>query len=161
MFFDWRFNDDGSDNPEFELNQSVNQGASVLVAGRNFGSGSSREHAVWALADFGFRCVIAESYSDIFYNNCFKNGVLPIRLDGQHIKQLMDNKHQNDDYQLVIDLESQTIKDTNGLTIEFDIEQVRKTPLLNGHDDIALTLQLTEKIEAFEKARNMKPVATG
>ncbi len=161
LFFDWRFNDDGSDNPEFELNQSVNQGASVLVAGRNFGSGSSREHAVWALADFGFRCVIAESYSDIFYNNCFKNGVLPIRLDGQHIKQLMDNKNQNGDYQLMVDLESQTIKDSDGLSLQFEIEQVRKSPLLNGHDDIALTLQLTEKIEAFEKSRNMKPVATG
>ena len=153
LFFDWRFNDDGSDKPDFELNQACNQGASILVAGRNFGSGSSREHAVWALADFGFRCVIAESYSDIFFNNCFKNGVLPIVLSGDKVSQLMKAKADDPGYQLTVDLPSEKITDGKGLEIKFEIDPVRKDPLLNGLDDIGLTLKHVDKIAAFEETR--------
>lgn len=153
LFFDWRFNDDGSSNPDFELNQESSQGASILVAGRNFGSGSSREHAVWALADFGFRCVIAESYSDIFFNNCFKNGVLPIVLDGASIATLMQGKQDDPAYTLTIDLEAQTIANDSGWSISFEIDPVRKHPLFNGLDDIGLTLQHEDKISRFEELR--------
>ena len=153
LFFDWRFNDDGSDKPDFELNQACNKGASILVAGRNFGSGSSREHAVWALADFGFRCVISESYSDIFYNNCFKNGVLPIVVDSEQVAQLMQAKQADEKFQLTVDLNNQKIKSENGIEITFDIDPVRKDSLVNGLDDIGLTLKQVDKIDAFEKTR--------
>ena len=159
LFFDWRFDDQGNDRPEFELNQPENKGASILVAGRNFGSGSSREHAVWALADFGFRCVIAESYSDIFYNNCFKNGVLPIVLDSDTIHQLMDRKQNQADFQLNVDLASQTIVGDDGLKIEFEIDPVMKQPLLEGLDDIGQTMKQEEKITAYELAHKMAPVS--
>ena len=153
LFFDWRFLEDGEPNPDFELNQPENTGASILVAGRNFGSGSSREHAVWALADFGFCCVIAESYSDIFYNNCFKNGVLPIVLFGESMDILMQRKSENPDYHLAIDLGAQTVSDEEGLQIHFEIDPVRKEPLLKGLDDIGQTLQVQDKITEFENAR--------
>ena len=159
LFFDWRFDDQGNDRPEFELNQPENKGASILVAGRNFGSGSSREHAVWALADFGFRCVIAESYSDIFYNNCFKNGVLPIVLDSDTIHQLMDRKQNQADFQLNVDLASQTIVGDDGLKVEFEIDPVMKQPLLEGLDDIGQTMKQEEKITAYELAHKMAPVS--
>lgn len=155
LFFDWRFDEQGNDNPEFELNQPENENASILVAGRNFGSGSSREHAVWALADYGFRSVIAESYSDIFYNNCFKNGVLPITLDSQMIQRLMQCKADNPAFQLTIDLAAQTISDGAGLELTFEIDPVRKEPLLEGLDDIGQTLQQEEKITAYEKSRDI------
>ena len=155
LFFDWRFDEKGNDNPEFELNQPENENASILVAGRNFGSGSSREHAVWALADYGFRSVIAESYSDIFYNNCFKNGVLPITLDSQMIQRLMQCKADNPAFQLTIDLAAQTISDGAGLELTFEIDPVRKEPLLEGLDDIGQTLQQEEKITAYEKSRDI------
>ena len=151
LFFDWRFNDDGSDNPEFELNQAAVAGASVLVARRNFGSGSSREHAVWALEDYGFRCVLAPSFADIFYNNCFKNGVLPIALDESLIDDLFERAIQ-DGYQLTIDLEQQKITDTSGLVIAFEVDGFRRHCMLNGLDDIALTLQHENKITEFELA---------
>ncbi len=133
--------------------------ASILVAGRNFGSGSSREHAVWALADFGFRCIIAEAYSDIFYNNCFKNGVLPIVLDGSIVRQLMDAKSAHPDYQLTVDLASQTIRDEAGFEQSFEIDPVRKDSLLHGLDDIDLTLKHVDRIDEFEAARGMPPVS--
>ncbi len=158
LFFDWRFADDGSDRPEFELNLEHNRNASILVAGRNFGSGSSREHAVWALQDYGFRCVISESYSDIFYNNCFKNGILPIVLDGEAVKQLMQRKQQQSDYQLTIDLQSQTISDDGGLCFSFEIDPVRKQPMLQGLDEIGQTLMHQDRITTYEQARQMSPV---
>tara|TARA_B100000686_G_scaffold322603_1_gene376575 strand:- start:5060 stop:5659 length:600 start_codon:yes stop_codon:yes gene_type:complete len=151
LFFDWRFNDDGSDNPSFELNQPAVSGASILVARRNFGSGSSREHAVWALEDFGFRCVLAPSFADIFYNNCFKNGVLPIALDESIIDDLFARAGQ-EGYQLRVDLESQTISDESGLNVAFEVDGFRRHCLLNGLDDIALTLQHESKITDFEQA---------
>ena len=150
LFFDWRFNDDGSDNPSFELNQPAVSGASVLVARRNFGSGSSREHAVWALEDFGFRCVLAPSFADIFYNNCFKNGVLPIALDESIIDDLFARAGQ-EGYQLTVDLESQTISDESGLNVAFEVDGFRRHCLLNGLDDIPLTLQHESKITDFEQ----------
>ena len=159
LFFDWRFDDQGNDRPEFELNRPENKSASILVAGRNFGSGSSREHAVWALADFGFRCVIAESYSDIFFNNCFKNGVLPIVLDSDTIHQLMDRKQNQADFQLNVDLASQTIVGDDGLKIEFEIDPVMKQPLLEGLDDIGQTMKQEEKITAYELAHKMAPAS--
>ncbi|HAL14411.1 MAG TPA: 3-isopropylmalate dehydratase small subunit [Planctomycetaceae bacterium] len=158
LFFDWRFNDDGSDNPSFELNQPAVSGASILVARRNFGSGSSREHAVWALEDFGFRCVLAPSFADIFYNNCFKNGVLPIALDESIIDDLFARAGQ-EGYQLTVDLESQTISDESGLNVAFEVDGFRRHCLLNGLDDIALTLQHESKITDFELA-NGKVVAS-
>ena len=151
LFFDWRFNDDGSDNPSFELNQPAVSGASVLVARRNFGSGSSREHAVWALEDFGFRCVLAPSFADIFYNNCFKNGVLPIALEESIIDDLFARAGQ-EGYQLTVDLESQTISDESDLNVAFEVDGFRRHCLLNGLDDIALTLQHESKITDFEQA---------
>jgi len=151
LFFDWRFNDDSTDNTEFELNQPAVKEATVLLTKRNFGSGSSREHAVWALADYGFRCVIAPSYADIFFNNCFKNGVLPIVLPEDQIDQLFANVATHGQYELTIDLESQTIQDGQGLEFSFDVNEFRRHCLLNGLDDIALTLEHEAKITAFEQ----------
>ncbi|MFL2869817.1 MAG: 3-isopropylmalate dehydratase small subunit [Pirellulaceae bacterium] len=151
LFYDWRFNDDGTDNPQFELNQPAVAGASVLVTRRNFGSGSSREHAVWALEDFGFRCVLAPSFADIFYNNCFKNGVLPIALDESVIDDLF-SRADREGYQLTVDLESQTISDESGLSVAFEVDGFRRHCMLNGLDDIALTLEHENKITEFEQA---------
>ena len=151
LFFDWRFNDDSTDNTEFELNQPAVREATVLLTKRNFGSGSSREHAVWALADYGFRCVIAPSYADIFFNNCFKNGVLPIVLPESQIDQLFANVATHGQYELTIDLESLTIEDAHGLEFSFDVNDFRRHCLLNGLDDIALTLEHEPKITAFEQ----------
>lgn len=153
LFFDWRFKDDGGDNPEFELNAPELKGASVLVARRNFGCGSSREHAVWALEDYGFRVVIAPTFADIFYNNCFKNGVLPIKLNEAVVNDLFSRAASNENYQLTIDLEQQSITDESGLSLSFDIQEFRKHCLLNGLDDIALTLQHEDKITSFEASR--------
>jgi len=153
LFFDWRFNDDGSDNPDFELNQPLVEGASILVARRNFGSGSSREHAVWALEDYGFRVVIAPSFADIFYNNCFKNRVLPIRLSEETVDALFARALDHPPYNVTVDLNEQKITDDFGLDLSFEIAEFRRHCLLNGLDDIALTLQHEEKITAFEEAR--------
>ena len=151
LFFDWRFNDDSTENADFELNQPEVQGATILLTKRNFGSGSSREHAVWALADYGFRCVIAPSYADIFFNNCFKNGVLPIVLPEDQIDQLFANVATHGRYELTIDLQSQTVQDGQGLELSFDINEFRRHCLLKGLDDIALTLEHEAKITAFEQ----------
>ena len=158
LFFDWRFNDDGSDNPEFELNSDQFKGATVLVTRRNFGSGSSREHAVWALDDYGFRAVLAPSFADIFYNNCFKNGLLPIPLTESQIQSIFDNVAANPGYQLTVDLENNVVTDDQGLSIPFEVEPARRERMLQGLDDIAATLLHEEKITAFEEARGEAPV---
>ena len=152
LFFDWRFNDDGSDNQEFELNHPEVAGASILLAKRNFGSGSSREHAVWALTDYGIRCVIAPSFADIFFNNSFKNGMLPIVLPVETIEQLFANCSTGRT-ELTVDLEKQLITGEGGVEIPFEVDGFRRHCLLNGLDDIALTLEHQDKITAFEEAR--------
>ena len=156
LFFDWRFLEDGSDDPAFELNQPEVAGASILVARRNFGSGSSREHAVWALDDYGFRVVIAASFADIFYNNCFKNAVLPIRLDESTVEQIFQNAAKHPGYELNVDLEKQTITDDYGLALSFEIDGFRRECLLKGLDDIALSLQQADKISAYEATHGIQ-----
>ncbi len=155
LFFDWRYREDGSENPAFELNRPEVRGASVLVARRNFGCGSSREHAVWALENYGFRVVIAPSFADIFFNNCFKNGVLPIKLNEDQVEQLFRRFGEHPGYQLTVDLESRTIADAFGLQAGFQVDDFRRHCLLNGLDDIALTLQQESKIAAYEAQHGM------
>ena len=150
LFFDWRFKDDGSPNPQFELNAANMKGASILLARRNFGCGSSREHAPWALNDYGFLVLIAPSFADIFYNNCFKNGMLPIRLDEATVDDLF-KRAASGNYRLTVDLETCTIGDDAALRIPFDVEPFRRHCLLNGLDDIGLTLAHEDKIAAYEK----------
>jgi len=153
LFYDWRFQDDGQTPDEsFELNQPAVQGASILVARTNFGSGSSREHAVWALEDYGFRCVIAPSFADIFFNNCFKNGVLPIVLGETEIDGLFARAAANPPYELTVDLEQKTISDETGLKLDFAIDESRRQNLLGGLDDIAQTLRHEDKIAAYEES---------
>jgi len=158
LFFDWRFNDDDSENADFELNQPQFEGASILVAGRNFGSGSSREHAVWALADYGFRSVLAPSFADIFYNNCFKNGVLPIALPEETIQSLFKKVAENPGYQLTVDLENNVVTDGDGFSIAFEVDSARRDRMLEGLDDIAATLTHIDKIAEFESRRGMNAV---
>lgn len=155
LFFDWRFLDDGTDNPEFELNQAAVAGSSILLTRRNFGCGSSREHAVWALADYGFAVIIAPSFADIFYNNCFKNGILPIKLSEAACDDLFDRCAQHPGYQLSVDLETCTLSDEHGLSLEFEVQPFRRHCLLNGLDDIALTLEVEDKITAYETANGI------
>ena len=150
LFFDWRFNEDGTPNPSFELNLARNRGASILVARRNFGSGSSREHAVWAIADFGLRSVIAPSFADIFYNNCFKNGTLPIQLTEQQIEELFQRHTAQSLYTLTVDLELCIVTDGQGFVAPFAVEPFRKHCLLHGLDDISLTLENADKITEYE-----------
>lgn len=154
LFYDWRYADDGeTPDPDFELNRPEAAGASILLARQNFGSGSSREHAVWALDDYGFRAVIAPSYADIFFNNCFKNGVLPIVLPEQDVQTLFEMAGGGQPCSLTIDLERQTVRDGQGFERPFDIDPSRREKLLQGLDDIALTLQQEDKIAAYEAAR--------
>ncbi len=155
LFFDWRFDDDGSDNPQFELNRPQYAGASILLTRRNFGCGSSREHAPWALEDDGFRVLIAPSFADIFYNNCFKNGMLPIRLEEAVVDDLFARAVRHEGYTLSVDLESRTIRDEHGLSLRFEVDEFRRHCLLGGLDDVALTLKHEEKITAYEQARGM------
>ena len=155
LFFDWRFLDDGSPNPEFELNKPEVKGASILVARRNFGNGSSREHAVWAIDDYGIRAVLAPSFADIFFNNCFKNGVLPIPLTEEQIEDIFQRQAKTEGYKLTIDLETKKITDEQGLEIPFEIDDFRRHKLLNGLDDIALTLEKESDIAAYEKAHGI------
>jgi 3-isopropylmalate/(R)-2-methylmalate dehydratase small subunit len=158
LFFDWRFHDDGSDNPDFELNRPEYRGASVLLTRRNFGCGSSREHAPWALSDYGFRVLIAPSFADIFYNNCFKNGMLPIRLDDAAVDDLFARAAKFPGYRLTADLESCRLSDDHGLSRTFEIEEFRRHCLLHGLDDIGLTLAHEVQIAAFERSRGLAPV---
>ena len=155
LFFAWRFNEDGTPKNDFVLNQPAYQNASVLVAGHNFGCGSSREHAPWALRDYGIRCVIAPSFADIFYNNCFKNGVLPLRMSEEDVRTIMDKAAAKPGLNLTVDLEGQRVWDEDEeISIPFDIDQARRHNLLNGLDDIGLTLQLEDKIAAYEASRS-------
>jgi 3-isopropylmalate/(R)-2-methylmalate dehydratase small subunit len=161
LFWDWRRNEDGSDNPEFELNRPEAAGASILLARRNFGCGSSREHAVWAIADYGFRVLIAPGFADIFYNNCFKNGLLPIRLSDELVEDLFRRTGAEPRYRLTVDLDACKIRDKGDLVLDFKIDEARRHCLLHGLDDIAMTLQHEQKIAAFEAARGMPPIAAG
>jgi 3-isopropylmalate/(R)-2-methylmalate dehydratase small subunit len=151
LFDEMRYKEDGSEIPDFVLNQPAYRQAQIIVAGENFGCGSSREHAPWALLDFGIRCVIAPSFADIFFNNCFKNGILPIRLPQEIVDQLMDDARNGANAKLTIDLEKQLITRPDGSTISFEVEEFRKHCLLNGLDDIGLTLQKGAAIDAYEE----------
>ncbi len=150
LFFEMRFHEDGTENANFVLNQPAYRQANILVAGDNFGCGSSREHAPWALLDFGIRCVISTSFADIFYNNCFKNGILPVVVTQQQLDQLMDDAQRGSNAKLTVDLETQTIKGPDGGTVSFEIDPFRKHCLMNGLDDIGLTLEKAAHIDSFE-----------
>lgn len=152
LFWDWARLEDGSPNPDFELNKPEAQGASILLARRNFGSGSSREHAPWALDDYGFRVVIAPSFADIFYNNCFKNGMLPIRLSEEQVEELFQRSAQQETYALTADLENEKLSDSHGFEAKIEVASFRRYCLLNGLDDIGLTLEHEDKISAYEAA---------
>ena len=151
LFFEMRYRDDGSENPDFVLNKPAYRNAKIIVAGENFGCGSSREHAPWALLDFGIRCVVAPSFADIFYNNCFKNGILPIKLPQEDVDKLMEDAERGANATITVDLESQTITGPDGGEIRFEVEPFRKHCLLNGLDDIGLTLEKESRIERFEE----------
>ena len=153
LFDEMRYKEDGSEIEDFVLNKAQYREAKILIAGDNFGCGSSREHAPWAIADFGIRCVIAPSFADIFYNNCFKNGILPIKLPQEQVDLLMDDADRGANAIVEVDLENQTIKGPDGGEITFDLDPFRKHCLLEGLDDIALTLQKDDKIAAFEEKR--------
>ena len=164
LFFDWRFLPDGSANPEFELNQPPAAGASILLARRNFGCGSSREHAPWALADYGFRAVIAPTFADIFFNNCFQNGMVPIRLDEADVDELFRRAAAaaaaGGQYALRVDLQACTVSDDAGFTRSFAVDPFRRQCLLEGHDDIDLSLRHADKITAWEADRGL-PALSG
>ncbi|MGA9173644.1 MAG: 3-isopropylmalate dehydratase small subunit [Thermoactinomyces sp.] len=151
LFYDWRFDENGNPNPSFVLNQPEYQTSSILLARKNFGCGSSREHAPWALKDFGIRVVIAPSFADIFYNNCFKNGMLPVKLREEQVETLFDKAKKHAGYKLTVDLEEQQVYDETGLSYSFAIDPYRRYCLLNGLDDIGITLQSEAKIAAYEK----------
>jgi len=151
LFYEMRFTQDGKEQPEFVLNKQAYRKAQILMAGDNFGCGSSREHAPWALLDFGIRCVISTSFADIFYNNCFKNGILPIVVSPENLKKLLDDADRGSNATLSIDLPKQEIRRPDGGTVKFDIDPFRKHCLLNGLDDIALSLEKVTSIDAFEK----------
>ncbi len=158
LFSELRFRDDGSENPDFVLNKPAYRKAKILVVDDNFGCGSSREHAPWALLDFGIRCVISTSFGDIFYNNCFKNGILPIRVTPQQLEKLFDDAERGSNATLSINLAKQEIRGPDGGVIKFEIEAFRKHCLLNGLDDIGLTLQRKTQIDAYEsKVKAARP----
>ncbi len=153
LFFDWRYQGDGrTPNPDFELNQPQYQGATILITGKNFGCGSSREHAPWALADYGFQAILAPSFADIFYNNCFKNGMLPVMLPEETIAMLLE-RAKAPGYRVTVDLENQTVSDSRGFSLPFEVDTFRRHCLLHGLDDIGLTLQHEPDITAFEARR--------
>ena len=156
LFDEMRYNMDGSEKPDFVLNKPQYRKAQILVAGDNFGCGSSREHAPWALLDFGIRCVIAPSFADIFYNNCFKNGILPITLPQSDVDKLMDDAERGANARVSIDLEAQEIRGPDGGMIKFEVYAFRKQCLLNGWDDIGLTLRSEEKISAYEQNHKLQ-----
>jgi 3-isopropylmalate/(R)-2-methylmalate dehydratase small subunit len=151
LFSEMRYKEDGSENPDFVLNQPAYRKSEILVAGDNFGCGSSREHAPWALLDFGIRCVISTSFADIFYNNCFKNGILPIVVSQEDLEKLFDDADRGSNATLTVDLVGQTIKGPDGGEVRFEIDPFRKHCLLNGLDDIGLTMEKSSKIDAFEE----------
>lgn len=157
LFYDWRFLADGSENPDFVLNDPRYRGASILVAGHNFGCGSSREHAAWSLLDYGFRVVIAPSFADIFYNNCFKNGILLVTLPEDAVRTLMDAAARG--VAVTVDLERQVVETVEGVSWGFEIDPFRRKCLLEGLDDIGLTLQHEDAIAAYEAKRKDDPLA--
>jgi len=164
LFYDWRFLADGSPNADFELNQPAAAGATILLARRNFGCGSSREHAPWALADYGFRAVIAPTFADIFYSNCFSNGILPIRLNEEDVAELFHRAaaataSEAGQYRLQIDLAGCSLQDTDGFARSFEVEPFRQRCLLEGLDNIALSLRHTDAIDRWEAAHGIPPVA--
>ena len=158
LFAEMRFNEDGSENKDFVLNQPAYRKAQILVAGDNFGCGSSREHAPWALLDFGIRCIISTSFADIFYNNCFKNGVLPIKVSQEQLDQLMEEAARGSNATLTVDLNAQEIQTSDGHVVHFEIDSFRKHCLLNGLDDIGLTMEKAKAIDSYEgKASAERP----
>lgn len=158
LFDEMRYQDDGSENSEFVLNKAAYRNAEIIVAGDNFGCGSSREHAPWALNDFGIKVIISTSFADIFYNNSFKNGMLPIRVDEDTLAKLMDDAERGENARLTIDLEAQTISGPDGGSVSFEVDPFRKHCLLEGLDDIGLTQQKAEKIDSFEdKQKSTQP----
>ena len=166
LFNDWRFLSDGTPDPSFELNRPEAEGATILLARRNFGCGSSREHAPWALADYGFRCVIAPTFADIFYSNCFSNSILPIRLSEEDVEQLFElakaaTASNAGKYELNIDLNECTLFDDDGFQRSFEVEPFRRRCLLEGLDNISLSLKHTDEISAWEKAHGLPSVISG
>jgi len=158
LFYDWRFKSDGELDRDFVLNETRYSGASVLIAGSNFGCGSSREHAPWSLLDYGFRVIIAAGFADIFYNNSLKNGLLPVVLTTDEIRDITVRSNERTGYQLTVDLESQTVSDTDSFSAKFEIDAFRKHCLANALDDIALTLQHESKIDDFERRIGLTPM---
>ncbi|MCE3201873.1 3-isopropylmalate dehydratase small subunit [Paenibacillus sonchi] len=156
LFYEWRFDEAGNDNAAFEMNKPRYKGASILISRANFGCGSSREHAPWAIMDYGFRVVIAPSYADIFYNNCFKNGILPIKLSESQVDELFKRTAEHDGYKLTVDLENNLLSDDHGLSITFELDEHRRQFLLQGLDDIGLTLQHADEIAAYEERHAAK-----
>ncbi|MGE0824003.1 MAG: 3-isopropylmalate dehydratase small subunit [Candidatus Binatia bacterium] len=156
LFSDWRYGPEGKGDRNFFLNQPRYQGATILLARDNFGCGSSREHAPWALMDYGFRCIIAPSFADIFFNNCFKNGMLPVVLKGDEVAQLFKEVENQPGYQVTVDLAAQTVTTPSGTVFHFDIDAFRKDCLLNGLDEIGLTLQHAAEITAYEQRRKQE-----
>lgn len=152
LFFDWRYEDDGTPNPDFVLNQEPYDRAEILLAGRNFGCGSSREHAPWALNDFGIRAVIAPSFADIFANNCYQNGMLPVTLPEEQVEELVEKATESPGYELTVDLEEQEVRDDEGFRASFEVDPFRRDCLLEGLDQVALTLQQEDKIREYEAA---------
>ncbi|MRG87271.1 3-isopropylmalate dehydratase small subunit [Salinibacillus xinjiangensis] len=150
LFYHWRFEDDGNPRQNFSLNEEKYRGTSILVAGENFGCGSSREHAPWALQDYGFKVIIAPSFADIFYNNCFKNGILPVVLEENVVQSLIE-KAEKEQYELTVNLEEQIVQDSTGLQESFSISSYQKEMLLNGWDEIAVTLRQADKIDQYEQ----------
>ena len=155
-FFDWRYLEDGVPNPDFVLNEDRYQGANILVSGRNFGSGSSREHAPWALSEMGFRAIIATSFADIFRSNCMQNGMLPVILSESEVDTIMARALRGSGYAVTVDLESQTVTDDQGLSATFEVDPFRKNSLLEGLDDIGITMNLGEAIDSFEEKRTAR-----
>jgi 3-isopropylmalate/(R)-2-methylmalate dehydratase small subunit len=151
LFYEMRFNEKGEESRDFVLNKAAYRNAKILVAGENFGCGSSREHAPWALLDFGIRCVISTSFADIFYNNCFKNGILPVIVTPEDLKKLMDDAERGANATLTVDLENQEIRGPDGGVVHFDMDPFRKKCLMEGLDDIGLTMQKSDKIKGFEE----------
>lgn len=158
LFAEMRLNEDGSENPDFILNKPAYREATIIVAGDNFGCGSSREHAPWALLDRGIRCVISTSFADIFYNNCFKNGILPVQVSPEELEELMDDASRGSNAVITVDLDSQTITGPDGGSISFEIDAFKKHCLLNGLDDIGLTMEKVGSIDTYEgKIENERP----
>ena len=159
LFYEFRFDEEGKDIEDFVLNLPKYKGASILLSRANFGCGSSREHAPWALEDYGFKAIIASSFADIFYNNCFNNGILPVKLSSEEIETLFQKTETIECYKIEIDLEEKKVKDNTGLEFSFDVEDFKRTKLLNGYDDISLTLLKEEEISKFEATHNTNKTA--